>query len=203
MRSLLLRLLVPAVAIAGLAACDSPTRPFLDPVIATDTVLLALPSSAAALPSAVDLASAGGVFGGVRFPERPQDATRGYDLLLRQGTEGLVFLPAGATGLFDTDVVAGPRVALPGVSEPRGESFEAVTEAPESRSAYRMDAGVPVVPGGVYIVRTRGGALGCAATLPRYAKLRVLEVTALPAVRLEIVGNGNCNDPRLVPTDDG
>ncbi|MDQ3555574.1 MAG: hypothetical protein M3409_02185 [Gemmatimonadota bacterium] len=170
------------------AACGDPTGSAFDPVIATDTVQIAPPSAeAGALPSAVDLSIAGGVFGGIngptRFPERSADASAGWDLTVRSTSGGLVFFPAGALGLsFNSGI------------SPRAEAFESIERAPEMLAEYVTDAAVPLAVGSVYVARTRQRG-GCV----QYSKLRVLEIGAGDAVRLEIVGNERCTDPRLVP----
>lgn len=182
----------------GVAACDDPAGSQFDPQIATDTVTLAPPGAAgAALPSAVDLAVVNGLIGGGRYPERQTDADLGFDLLLRERDGALVFLPAGATGILDN---SGRRIRFPGITPPRTQTFEEISEAPSGIAAYVEDEAVPVAANGVYIARTRAPNPRCAAG--QYAKLHVLEIGAGNTLQLEIAANENCNDTRLVAEED-
>jgi hypothetical protein len=180
-----------AVALAALAACDNPNDFLLDPQLVTDTVTLAAPSVESDLPSALDLTSVGGARHGGRYPERLEDAGQ-WDLVLRlthgTGDGALVLAPAGAVGAVRSNAA---------ITRPlQGRTFSEVVEAP-GRSSFLGDTTISVTAGAVYVARSR--AVQCGISFGElYAKLRVLEaVPAEGSVRLEVVANLNCSDPRL------
>ena len=95
MRAVVFRGAVALLAGALLAACDDPFDSYYPPVIASDTVALAVPSDSSSLPSALDLTAPSGNLGGGRYPERLADATLGWDFALRRHNGGLALLAGG------------------------------------------------------------------------------------------------------------
>ena len=180
-------LVLPLIAV--LAACDDPAGFRLDPIIVTDTVELAAPTAASALPSALDIISFPGqrLIGGGRFPERAEDAEQ-WDVAVRMRNGSLVLLPAAAAGL------GSPSLARAMVTRPiTDRSFDAVREAP-GRSSFVSDSAVALQPGSVYVVRSRE-----VSRCSWYAKLEPLQINAAAGtVRLRVVTNERCGDPRLV-----
>jgi hypothetical protein len=176
-----------AIALAALAACDNPNDYLLDPQLVTDTVTLAAPSMETDLPSALDLTGVGGPRHGGRYPERLEDAGQ-WDLALRLDDGALLLAPVGAIGTARSNAA---------ITRPiQGRTFTQLVEAP-GRSSFVSDTSVSVTAGAVYAARSRAVACGITAG-ELFAKLRVLE--AVPAegrVRLEIVANLRCSDPRL------
>lgn len=190
-------LLVPLVV--ALAACeDDPTSIYGEnPVLAGDTLVLMTPD--AARPVAEDTAGSALDIGSTvetRRPERVLDVGRWDVALRRRGTQ-LVLAPAPAIGGQQTQAGAG-------VTRPvTGSSFEQVADATDYGS-FVTDSVVPLDANAVYVLRSRflcrdpltGSAAG------NYAKLQALAVDAAAGtVRLQIVGNLRCGDPRLSPND--
>lgn len=172
------------------AGCDDGSGFAIDPLISTDTVELAAPTSASALPTALDVTSTGGFIGGGRRPETQSDAER-WDLAIRARDGALVFVPSGALGLS----------AAVGITQPlAGQTFQSVREAPGSASFITKEP-VVIQEGAVYVVRSRTVPCGFGST-SLYAKIQPLHVSVEDGtVRLLISTNEVCGDPRLVPKD--
>lgn len=176
-------LILSAVVATG---CDDATDFTIDPLLATDTVEIAVPGSSSGLASALDVIATGGVIGGARFPERERDAEQ-WDVALRQRGGSLVFVPAAALGLQSRAAVTN---AL------QGETFASLVEAPGS-GAFHRDSAVVVQQGAVYSIRSRdlSGQFGACI---QYAKVQPLTVDlAQGRVRLQVTTNERCSDPRL------
>lgn len=189
MRRLALALLV--VALVPLAACEGDEFN-IDPLLTTETFELTAPSPNSALPTALDITAIGGDIGGGRFPELEEDAGE-WDLALRLRQGQLVLAPASALGLTDAQ---GER-SRSGITQAlSGRTFESVVEAP-GRSAFVTDASVVLQQGAVYVVRSRIVPCGFIGG-QQYAKLQATEVdVATGRVRLQVVTNERCDDPRL------
>lgn len=180
-------LVLPLIVV--LAGCDDPAGFRLDPIIVTDTVELAAPTAASALPSALDVISFPGqrFIGGGRFPERAEDAEQ-WDVAVRMRNGSLVLLPAAAAGL-GSQSLARARVTGPITDR----NFDAVREAP-GRSSFVSDSAVALQLGSVYVVQSRE-----VSRCFQYAKLEPLQINAAAGtVRLRVVTNERCSDPRLV-----
>jgi hypothetical protein len=182
-------------AAAVFAGCNDPAAFRIDPILLTDTVTVAAPlPQNAALPTAVDITGDGlGNIRGGRFPERSRDALE-WDFGVRvQGGE-LVLIPARGLG------AEGSRAALSQALV--GETFEGLREAPPARE-LTMDQPVVMRVGQVYGARSReflGMMLGGGCF--QYAKFQPLEVNvAAGLLRIQIVTNERCGDPRLVRVD--
>jgi hypothetical protein len=176
-----------AALVAALGACDNPNDFLLDPAIVTDTVTLVAPSVGSDLPSALDITAVGSPRHGARFPEQLGDAGQ-WDLALRLRDGQLVFLPAGAVGSAGTNAALTHPIT--------GKTFSQLIEAP-GRSAFVKDSAVVLSTGAPYAARSR--LIPCGITNGElFAKFQVLE--AVPAegrVKIEVIANLNCSDPRL------
>lgn len=188
---------LPTILLAALlSACEGDDYN-IDPLIASDTLDLAAPTSGTGLPSALDITAVGSANdAGGRYPERVEDAEQ-WDLAVRFVGGQLMLVPAGQVGVND----AGGR-SRAAITEARtGRTFEAVREAP-GRSEFLTDRGVALQTGSVYVARSRLMPCGFTAS-EQYAKLQPLELDlARQRVRLQIVTNGRCGDPRLVDEED-
>ncbi|CAN5727688.1 hypothetical protein BH23GEM7_BH23GEM7_04350 [soil metagenome] len=173
----------------ALAACDDATGLRVDPVMTTDTISLAAPTTAiTGTPTALDIVALNGVMGGGRHPERAADAGQ-WDFVVRVRTGDVVLLPSGALGL---DARAQITRAL------EGRTFDELARAPE-RAAFLTDSAVVMREGSVYAARSRpfGGAFGSCF---QYSKLQPLEVDVVAGtIRLQVSTNERCGDNRLVP----
>lgn len=181
-RTAALALLLPLAA--TLAACDDPFGG-REPIIASDTVTLAAPTSdSLTLGSALNLIGPGLVV----FPERIGDAfpQPNWDLALR-AVDGQLLLRPSPT---DTRRI-GSRI-----TRARDVDFEDSGRAPERREEYEV-APVALEVGRVYFVRSRTyGQVGVRCV--NYAKIQPLAVNpAAGTARLAVVSNGVCNDRRL------
>jgi len=175
------------LAAAATTACDD-TNFTIDPLLYGDTVELAAPTAQnASLPSALDITVGVSGINGGRFPERSSDAEE-WDFAVRLRNGEVVLLPAAALGLNS-------RAAL--TRAQLNTTFEAYKEAP-GRASFFADSALVLRVGEVYAARSRvtvGTFTGC----EQYAKLQPLEVNhATGFVRLRIVTNERCGDPRLV-----
>lgn len=183
-----------ALLALALAACDDPNDGFFDPIIHEDTVDLGLPTTELELPSALDVAYAVSPFRG-RFPELVADAEQ-WDLAIRAEDGTLVFVPAATFG-FQNPTGGTSRAAL---TLPMERAFEEVIEAPTA-GAFRSDTTIAILTDRVYVVRSRRTPAafgGC----ENYAKVQPLSVDPVAGtVKLRVVGNARCNDPRLVEDD--
>jgi hypothetical protein len=184
-------------ALAGVAvlvllqtACDDPNDGLFEPIIQEDTVDLAAPLVDDALPTALDVALASsGVRG--RFPELVADAEQ-WDLAIRRDDGALVFAPAGIFGFQNP--VGGPSSAA--VTLPLERAMDELVEAP-TQSSLRSDTTVAIRTDRIYVVRSRRTAASFAGC-ENYAKVQPLSVDAVEGVvKLRIIGNARCNDPRL------
>lgn len=171
---------------ATLGACGDSTGLSFDPLLATDTVLIAAPTVAGndTLPTAVDISGngLGGIIGGV-FPEVSSSATQ-WDFALRYRNGRLALVPAAEIGLNNGSSIT---------QSLSGETMESLREAP-GQSQFD-DVAVQLSAGALYAARSRVLSPSCTA---QYAKITPLEVDqASGRVMLSIVTNTRCGDPRL------
>ena len=175
-----------------IGGCDDPSAFEINPVIVEDTIELAIPGSPAMLPSAIDLVATGDSILGGRFPERVADATQ-WDLALRLRDGELALVPSSALGLPSLAAITRPIT---------DRSFDQIERAPE-QSSFLADSAVVLRPGAAYVARARTSAGRCfSAPRVSYAKLQPVEIDLeRGTVRLRVVANANCTDPRLVAED--
>ena len=188
---------IALVGLVGLlsttAACNDTTFT-IDPLLVTDTVEIAAPTSQnTALPTALDITSPdnGLSIGGGRFPERAFDAGE-WDFGLRVRGGELVLIPAAGLGLQSRSAITRALA---------NQTFDRLIEAP-GRTSFVTDSAVVLREGNVYAARSRfiGGGFGGACE--QYAKLQPLTVDrTLARVRLLITTNARCSDPRLALED--
>lgn len=183
-----------ALLVLTLAACDDPNAGLFQPIIQEDTVDLAVPLVDPDVPTALDVAYATSGTRG-RFPELVGHAEQ-WDLAIRREDGELLFAPAGVFG-FQNPVGGASTAAL---TLPLERAFDEVIEAPSS-SALLTDTLITIRTDRVYVVRSRRTPAafgGC----ENYAKVQPLSVDAAAGlVKLRIVGNTRCNDPRLIEVD--
>ncbi len=173
----------------ALAGCEDPNAFRMDPVLVTDTVPLATPTSEARLPTALDIVSTNAVIGGGRFPERVADAGQ-WDFAVRVRGGDLVLVPAGAVGFENRPMITRPIT---------DRTFEEVTRAPD-RASFVTDSAVVMQEGSVYVARSRQFAGLFGGVCFQYAKLQPLSVNvAEGTLRVQLTTNERCQDPRLVP----
>jgi len=176
------------------AGCGDSTGFRIDPLLVTDTVEVAaasLPQNAA-LPHGLDITGDGlGNVRGGRFPWREPEQ---WDFFVDVQNGQLVLIPGRGMGETNSRSALTPALT--------GETFTGLREAPPAR-AFSMENPVPMVVGQVYAARSRvlgGGTFS--GDCFQYAKMQPLEVDAvLGRLRLLIVTNERCADPRLVPAD--
>ncbi|HEX7118888.1 MAG TPA: hypothetical protein VF212_08880 [Longimicrobiales bacterium] len=186
MRKLPLMFLLVAPALAG---CEDPLepRPWSDEPTEAQLWSIDRPELMG-LPSAFDF-----TLGRSIVLEDP-DASANWDVALTDTEDGLAFTPAGAFPDIDSE---------PAVAVITGTSFEDLLEAPGDLDTYVRTEPVPLVAGGVYVVRSR--RIGCSIFVGSghmYSKLRVLELNPDEGtVRFEFVTNLNCNDRSFVPPE--
>jgi hypothetical protein len=182
------------VGSALLTACGDSTGFRIDPVLVTDTVEIATPTSQNVdLPTALDITSPdnGATIRGGRFPEQASDAGE-FDFALRARGGELVLVPAGALGLQSR---ASITRALPNTT------FAGLVEAP-GRTSFVSDSAVALQVGSVYAARSRLISGGFGGSCEQFAKLQPLAIDpALGRVRLLITTNARCSDPRLALED--
>jgi hypothetical protein len=112
--------------------------------------------------------------------------------VLRHQNGALVLAPAAAIGLDSLNSAAVYQV-------PEGTPFDQVATAP-SQTAFSPTA-VPVQPGRVIVVISRGWQVPGAGTCRQYAKLEPLEQDLQAGtVRLQVATNSFCFDDRLQDT---
>lgn len=194
----MLQCMIRAGVLVGLTssmlACTDSTGFQIRPDLVTDTVEVAAPGPRSErLPTALDITGdgAGGVHGG-RFPELIQDAEK-WDFAVRVENGNLLLVPARAIGL------SASRAALTRPIE--DETFESLREAP-GQGSFTMDSSVVMLPAKVYVARSRVFSGFYGESCVQYAKLEPLLVDVQQErLRLQIVTNQRCNDPRLVPLD--
>jgi hypothetical protein len=178
--------LLAAGGLVPLGACSDPAGTEFPALIASDSLLLAVPGPMPDVPSAVDITVQLTVQGG-RFPERQSDADR-WDFALRERAGALVLLPAGALGIENRAGITAARA---------GQTLETLREVP-SQTRFITDEAVPLQAGNVHITRSRlfGTITG---SCQQFGKLEVMSVDpAARTARLRVVTNQNCGDPRLV-----
>jgi hypothetical protein len=172
------------------SGCGDPSGFTYEPLLVTDTVDVAAPlPQNAALPTAIDVTGdgLGGVRGG-RFPERARDALE-WDFLVRLQGNQVVLLPPRAIGVDSRAAITTALV---------GETFDGLREVPGQR-AFVLDSAVVMNVGSVYAVRSREtvGLFGVGCI--QFAKLQPLRVDpAAGLLRVQVVTNERCGDPRLV-----
>ena len=181
MRAVLLRVFciaALAATAASLAGCDDPLG-LDDPVIQTDTITLAAPTSASALPSAIEITN----FNVLRFPELPAQALA-WDFQLRQ--EGSTFLIAPVQ---QVDRFRGAGI------QPADRDIEQVQEAPRARDSYTRTP-LAVTVGQTYYLQSRQTRSLCV----KFGALKVLSVDPAAGTARIVVRsnqNTNCDDERL------
>ena len=177
MRRFLL-ILMAALPLSALAACDDVTGAN-EPSIAADSalVLRAPTAPGADVSSALDATIPQGV-----TPEFPQYA-RAWDFALRQSGNSFRFDVLNTT----------TRSQRPGIAL-SNQAFAEIREASRRRSSY-ADSTIALVEGASYTFRTRANPSGCFY----YGKLRVVDLDpALGTAQLYVaVNNGRCDDERL------
>ncbi len=183
MRRFLL-ILLAALPLSGLAACDDPTSYLTDPNLREDTLLVlrapgAPGGDAPTAPSALD-----GTVPTEISPELPQFAGQ-WDFALRQ---------SGSTFRF-VAIQTGSSVSRPGLA-PSSTDYAAIDEASRRRSVY-TDTAVVLTAGASYTFRTRQyPARG--RTCVSYGKMRVDALDpARGQANLRVLTNINCDDERL------
>jgi hypothetical protein len=180
----LLRTALLVLAASAFAGCEDDLEfPRLE--VITDTVELYSISRAELLgtPAAFDFISR------LNVRVEASGALENWDVAVGESGGQFVWIPAGAL----------PGVQIrPGIGRVTDRAFDQVTEAPTDTAFYRVRETVPLVTGGVYVVRSR--RLQCSF----YAKVRVLAVDAAAGrVEFEYLQNPNCGDRTLVPIGDG
>lgn len=162
------------------AACDDPLG-LQEAVIDRDTMLtLAAPTADTTLATALDFAQ--GII--LRNPERVEDAAN-WDFALRQS--------GGAVRLIPQPIELRSRRPLLARSS---DAFSEIERAPTGRSAYG-DTAVTLVPGDVYIFRSRQYPTNFGLCY-NYGKFRVLAVNAARGTAtFSIAANVGCADERL------
>lgn len=182
------------LATCWLAGCEDSTGLDFNPVLVSDTVTVAAPlPQNDHLPTALDITSdrAFGVNGG-RFPELPRDALQ-WDFAVRIQDGQLVLVPAGGIGLSS-------RAALTDALE--GVVFEELREVP-GQSRFNDSSAVVMREGAVYAGRSREASNVFGGVCIQFSKFQPTEVDVdAGLLRLRIVTNEQCGDPRLVPVDD-
>jgi hypothetical protein len=179
-----------AILLVLSTACDDPNDGLFEPIIREDTVDLAAPLVNQGIPTALDVAFSHSPIRG-RFPELVSDA-ESWDLAIRREDGALVFAPAGTFGFQNP--IGGISTAA--VTLPLERAMEEVIEAP-GQSSLRSDTTVAIRADRIYVVRSRRTSAafsGC----ENYAKVQPLSVDPVEGlVKLRIIGNARCNDPRL------
>lgn len=189
MRRLPLILSLIALALAG---CDDPLGPQPWNETPIEVQLWSIDRTEhIGLPSAFDF------FNRQRVAVEDPRSALGWDVVVSDVEGGLAFVPAGAFPDIGTDV---------GIAVITGVSFDDLLEAPRDANAYITDRAVPLVEGGVYVVRTRRAAcatFGFATIAPRYGKVTVTEIDLEEgSVVFKVVVNPNCNDRSFVSPED-
>lgn len=175
-----------AIAFVALVACDD--NPFDIPwTINPDTVrLYALSRPEPNLVSGYDF-----------FPRRPvriEAPTTGddWDLAVDIQNGDFVWLPPGALGI--------PSEA--GVAILEGETFESAVEAPEDTARYVTDAPIPILPGRIYVIRTRRHPGFFGTLCNYYGKIEPLATDLVSgSVYFQFDVSQACNDLDLIPPD--
>lgn len=182
MRRFLL-ILMAALPVAALAACDDTTSFFGEPALSGDsTLVLYVPNPAGTnvAASALDAAVPAAV-----SPELPQYAGQ-WDFALRRS--------GGALRLVTLDT--GSPVTKPGIALST-RAFDNVKEASRRRSEY-SDSSIVLTNGATYIFRTRYRSSSCFS----YGKMQVKALDAAAGTtRLQVLVNQNCDDERLEADD--
>lgn len=189
MRRLPLILSLIALALAG---CDDPLGPQPWNETPIEVQLWSIDRTEhIGLPSAFDF------FNRQRVAVEDPRSALGWDVVVSDVEGGLAFVPAGAFPDIGTDV---------GIAVITGVSFDDLLEAPRDADAYITDRAVPLVEGGVYVVRTRRAAcatFGFSTFTPRYGKVTVTEIDLEEgSVVFKVVVNPNCNDRSFVSPED-
>ena len=181
MRRFLL-ILLAALPLSGLAACDDPTSFLNDPNLREDSalVLRAPGAPGADAPSALDATIPAEV-----SPELPQFAGQ-WDFALRQSGSTFRLVP----------LQTGSSTTRPTLS-PSAVAYENIDEASRRRSAY-SDTAVVLTQGATYTFRTRAYQVRGGTCAGSYGKLRIDALDpATGRVNLRARVNVNCDDERL------
>jgi hypothetical protein len=168
------------------AACGDPFGPrHWSDAPATAVLHSATRAELVGLPSAFDFIELRAL------PIEAPGVTGLWDVMLIDHEGALAFVPAGwLDGLESIRSAIAPVPA---------QTLEEVTVAPRDTSAWHR-VPVPIVPGTVYVIRTRRGICGFGTTGVRYAKVLPIDIdAALGRVTFEFVRNPYCDDRALVP----
>jgi hypothetical protein len=115
-----------------------------------------------------------------------------WDLAVDTKNGQVVFVPPGAIG------VTGSRARIAPMG---GMSFEEIRRAPRDTTLYIGDRVVPVVPGELYVIRTRQQIGSWGARCVYYGKLLPLEADADNGTLTFVYDvSPVCNDRKLIPT---
>jgi hypothetical protein len=179
-------LILLAVATTGLAACGSGSPTIITWTGAADTVVLYSASrpELASLPSAFDFVSG--------LPTRIDAPSTGanFDLVLADQGGTLVLVP---NATIQARTVGAGVVAV-------SATFESLVEAPKDTTLYKKTGSFPVVPGAIYLVRSRDA--GCSALGGGffYAKVEALALNLTRgSATFRFVRNPTCDDRALIP----
>ena len=170
--------LIPAALVLG--ACEDPFSGLGDPVLVTDSIVIASPTGTSQGPTALDITSGNRL----RRPELPGEAGA-WDFQLRQQGNVFSLLPIPQNGTFRG---SGIRAA--------NRDFDQAEEAPRDRAGYTRTL-FPIAVGQTYYIQSRESqAVFCA----KYGVLKVLSADpAAGTVRVVVRSNQQCDDERLVP----
>jgi hypothetical protein len=172
-----------------MAACgDDPLAP-QDWVASPNSVTLfsASRGELVGLPSAFDVVS------GIRTTLESPGATGQWDVVLAEENGALVLVPAVA---FD-GISSRARVAFLA-----DQDFATLMRAPGDTALFSAEP-VPVILGGVYVLRSRRTSCQFFGSGSLYAKIEVVEVDADAGnMTFRSVRNPNCGDRDLVPPGD-
>lgn len=181
--SVFMRAVGAAALLTAISACNDPlalSPATFDNVVDT-TIIYALRGTALTLPSGFDV-----VNGNVARTDRADPFDFAFDI----ADDGKPLLyPASVLGLSSD-------AALQVTSQP----FDSVKSAPTD--GFESDSALAVAAGDVILVRSRSTTQACAllGALPRYGKIRVLDVdTGTRAITLETLINTNCGYRSLEP----
>lgn len=120
--------------------------------------------------------------------------TGSWDFLLVEDDGTFLMLPAAAVPGLESRA---------GIAQSTESTLEAVLQAPSDTAAFSL-SGVPIVPGRIYVMRSRRevcpGGFGSGV---RYGKLHAIAVDpTMGTFRFAVVVNPFCNDRSLIPPED-
>lgn len=178
-RAILLFAFVLVPSALALGACEDPFD-LGDPVLKSDSVRLAAPTSQVNIPTAIDINNGNAL----RRPELPSDANA-WDFQLRQDGGTFSLVPIATEGRSRG---AGLRVA--------DRPFDTAEEAPRGRGEYTRGP-LAITPGQSYYLQSREAQ---GSFCVKYGILKVISVSAdSGTARLVVRSNQLCDDERLQP----